>query len=115
MKENSKLQQGDVILKRVDGIPTGAKKVKVENGRIVVALGEATGHSHVIDMVPGVEAFEKDGILYLKADAPTTIKHVNPDGSQAEHNPIEIGTGVWKRGIVREFDAFSEEVRRVQD
>ena len=38
------LQQGDVLLRRIDELP---KEVKKKNGR-TLALGEATGHHHTM-------------------------------------------------------------------
>jgi len=42
-------RQGDVLIERVQSIPKDLKKQKPENGRIILALGEATGHHHSID------------------------------------------------------------------
>ena len=39
-------RQGDVLLCAVDDIPSGAKPVPSEDDRVVVALGELTGHAH---------------------------------------------------------------------
>ena len=41
-------RQGDVLVVPVDEIPTGLKKVPREQGRLVLAHGEATGHAHVV-------------------------------------------------------------------
>lgn len=48
-------RQGDVIIVAIDTIPTEAKPVARENGRIVLAHGEVTGHAHAID-APDTEA-----------------------------------------------------------
>jgi hypothetical protein len=42
-------RQGDVMLVPVKEIPDGLVEVPRENGRIVLAHGEATGHAHVIE------------------------------------------------------------------
>jgi len=98
--------QGDVIIKKIDSIPEGVGLVdKTERG-YVMAIGEATGHAHVIES--DLECYEKDNILYFKNDKPVALKH-------EEHGTITIEPGIWKRGIVREFDAFQEESRNVQD
>ncbi len=42
-------RQGDVLIVATDSIPTNATPVARENGRIVLAHGEVTGHCHAID------------------------------------------------------------------
>lgn len=32
-----------------------------------------------------------------------------------EHKPVSLGKGIWKVGIVREYDPFEEEARKVRD
>jgi hypothetical protein len=39
-------RQGDVLLCAIDAIPSSAKPVPSEDDRVVVALGELTGHAH---------------------------------------------------------------------
>lgn len=41
-------RQGDVFLRRIESIPTNATPIARDNGRIVLAYGEVTGHSHAI-------------------------------------------------------------------
>ena len=97
-----KLQQGDVILKKVAKIPQGAKHIK----KRPLALGEFTGHSHQI--IEDIEMYEKDGVLYIKSDRPVNLKH-------EEHGTVSIPEGLWQVGIVQEYDPFAEEARNVQD
>lgn len=42
------LRQGDVYLECVDKLPNGCRELPRENGAIVLAHGEATGHAHRI-------------------------------------------------------------------
>ena len=51
--------QGELLLIRVDSIPTGTKSVKPECGRLVVGHSE-TGHHHAIDLreYPEVNLFD---------------------------------------------------------
>lgn len=46
------IQQGDVLLFRIseNAIPTSAKQTDQKDGRVTVAYGEATGHSHFFDL-----------------------------------------------------------------
>jgi hypothetical protein len=39
-------RQGDVLLCAIDAIPSGARPVPNDGDRVVVALGELTGHAH---------------------------------------------------------------------
>lgn len=45
-KITGQVRQGDVLITSVEIIPNGMKKAKGENGRIILARGEATGHHH---------------------------------------------------------------------
>ncbi|HSC06780.1 MAG TPA: hypothetical protein VLD59_08135 [Steroidobacteraceae bacterium] len=42
------IRQGDVQLQPVASLPDGCKEVPNDKGRIVLAYGEVTGHSHAI-------------------------------------------------------------------
>lgn len=42
-------RQGDVLIAATDTIPDGLTEVPRDNGRIVLAYGEVTGHAHAID------------------------------------------------------------------
>lgn len=106
MKNNKEMtmfyQQGDVIIKKVDGIK--GKKLK----HLTLALGEATGHHHTITEGEA-ELYEKDGILFLRVESEkATLTH-------QEHDPIVIEKGDYEIGIVKEYDHLSDEVRNVCD
>jgi hypothetical protein len=50
-----------------------------------------------------------DKIMHLRVFSETALlKH-------QEHNPINIPKGNWKIKIVKEYDPFENEIRRVQD
>ena len=100
-------QHGDVLIKKVEKIPSSAKRKRPSNRGNVLADGEATGHAHV--MTPDkTELYEDDGTLYLTVKESTPVTH-------EEHNPIEIEAGDYEIGIVQEYDHFAEEVRVVKD
>jgi len=42
-------RQGDVLLIRVDALPTGLREIPRDRGRVVLAYGETTGHAHAIE------------------------------------------------------------------
>jgi hypothetical protein len=42
-------RQGDVLIQPVDEIPAGLQPVPLDNGRVILADGEATGHAHAVE------------------------------------------------------------------
>lgn len=100
------LVQGDVFLVRVEKMPAKACKVEKAERGYIIAEGEATGHAHVIDA--DIECYEKDKILYIKTQREVPLSH-------EEHTEILVPPGIWKVGIVQEYDAFQEEARNVRD
>jgi len=98
--------QGDVFFTRANAIPNGAKPVDRKARGYVIAEGEATGHAHVIE--DDVQLYEKDRVLYLHVPKEVEVRH-------EEHSPVTLSPGQWKVGIVREYDPFLEEARKVLD
>jgi hypothetical protein len=96
------LQQGDVIIAKVDKI-----KGKLLNHK-TLAKGEKTGHHHTITEGEA-ELYEENGVLFLRVNSENaTLTH-------QEHKPIVIDKGDYEIGIVQEYDHFAEEARRVAD
>ena len=104
------LQHGDVLIKKVTALPTGAKPVQAE-GRLIVMRGEQTGHNHVI-VSDKAKLYEltKDGVTerYLEVLEPVTITH-------EEHKALPIPEGIYQIGRVQEYDYFREMARQVKD
>ena|SRR3990167_4119353 len=95
-------QQGDILIKKVNGIK--GKKLS----HLTLAVGEVTGHHHTITDGEA-ELYEQDGTLFLKVISPeATLTH-------QEHNPIVFPKGDYEIGIVQEFDHLTEETRKVTD
>jgi hypothetical protein len=42
------LRQGDVLMVRVARLPKNVQEVPIDNGRVILAYGEVTGHAHAI-------------------------------------------------------------------
>jgi hypothetical protein len=99
--------QGDVFLTE-SKIPTTAVKMKLKSRGLVIAEGEHTGHAHVVDNTDVATLYEVDGVMYLSNSEPISIVH-------EEHKSINVPTGEWKIGIVKEVDPFTDEIRNVQD
>ena len=99
-------QQGDVLFKKISKV-----KGKKKNGEYVLAVGEATGHSHqvAIEGRKDVEIYERDGTLYLRIiGEEATIVH-------EEHLPLTLTRGDYEVGRVREYNHFAEEAMNVKD
>ena len=102
-------RQGDVMLIQVDEAERGAKIAR-EDGRVVLAHGELTGHAHAIA--------SKDATLYEAATALalgtrilTTRRAVKL--VHEEHATIRVPVGTWLVRIQREYSP--EALRNVAD
>lgn len=98
-------QQGDLILKKLDKMPS-VDGGKVTRKRLVLAHGES-GHSHVIED-DEAELIEIGERMLLSLKKPATVVH-------EEHKPIRLSAGVWEVGRVKEYDYFQKMVRQVID
>ena len=101
----SQLRQGDVLLVKVDAVPEGAKKRRVKSKRIVLAEGEATGHSHSL-AAGGVALYEHDGRRFVDLSHTNTLEH-------EEHSPVGMDPGTYE--VVRQREYSPEEIRNVAD
>lgn len=92
----NQLRQGDVLLLRVARRPAGVRKVVREDGRVVLAHGEATGHAHTIAS-PEAELYEAGGgDRYLEVREPVSLRH-------QEHEAIGLAPGVYRVRLQREY------------
>jgi len=101
--------QGDVPFRYVNGLPKNAKR----RDNNVIALGEATGHYHVVDIVDGnAELFDDAlGNLFIKVNAPVRVLH-NQHGYIQFDKPGIVQVG---RAGVMQREYTGEEERRVLD
>lgn len=91
MKTNILYRHGDVLVARVDRIPDEAQRLD----GLVLARGEATGHSHRIAENDGRAQLMRAGaeLFLVVRDASATLVH-------DEHGPIVLEPGhyrVWKQ------------------
>lgn len=101
------MRQGDVLLRRVDSIPRGLKRVPAENGRVVLAHGEATGHHHSFEDDGGVSLLEGDsGERFLDVGHGADLEH-------QEHGAIAVPPGSYE--VVRQREYSPEAIRNVAD
>ncbi len=111
------IQQGDVLFFRTTGMPEGLKPVEKDpSGRIVFALGEATGHHHSAVMelteegTDNIRVFEdSNGTMWLEVvEKPVAVTH-------QEHGTVTLDPGIYRKGLVREYDPLADECRAVAD
>lgn len=107
----SLIRQGDVLVVpcHPEIIPTDATDVPRENGRLILAHGEATGHAHAIveesaDLVTAGQAAE----LFLLVHG---LGHVNL--VHDEHDTLTIAPGAYR--VVRQREYSPEGLRNVAD
>lgn len=94
------LQTGDVLYFGIDSIPKGSKKIKTS------IVHEGRDHHHTIS--GKFEILKNGDDLFIKAAGPCKLLH-------PEHKTIELPKGLFKKGIVNEYDHFLEESRKVID
>lgn len=94
-------RQGDVLLVPCEDIPPGASEETPEDGRVVLAHGEVTGHAHVM-RADRVCYFRDDGTgsggAYLRVGGkePVALTH-------EEHYPLAIPPGNYRVVQQREY------------
>lgn len=103
------VHQGDVPFYPFSGSVEG-KKMK-HNGSVVLALGEKTGHKHVLtvmhpDALDVVEIPGGQFLVELREEAIVTHE---------EHLPIKLAPGKYHIGKEREYDHFAHSARIVVD
>ena len=96
------LQQGDVIIKKIEKVK--GKKLNHKT----LAKGEKTGHHHTITKGEA-DLYDEGDIKYLR------VKSEKATLTHQEHAPIEIEKGDYQIGIVREHDHLNDETRNVSD
>ena len=99
-------RQGDVLIVAVDKLPENLSPVPRENGAVVLAHGEATGHTHAVRA--------KNATLY-SANAERFLRVTKRSVAllHEEHSPITIAPGVYK--VIRQREYSPEEIRNVAD
>ena len=105
MAQQGYYQQGDVLM-----VPCRIPEEAVpqpEQGRLVLAEGEATGHAHAVQ--GDAELLELGGRLLLRVlSGDNRVVH-------EEHGTITLPPGEYEVRRVQEYDHFAEEAREVAD
>ena len=105
MKEH--YRQGDLLIERIEALPAGAEKCKPVKGRIVLALGEATGHDHSIqaDKADWWKA-DRGSDQFVQVRRATQLVH-------QEHSAIDLAPGTYRVRRQREYSPGA--IRQVAD
>jgi hypothetical protein len=70
------LRQGDVLLVEVTGeIPSDAKEIARDKGKVVVAYGEVTGHSHAIASKGATLFAVNENLRLLRIEDAAELQH----------------------------------------
>lgn len=103
------LVQGDVPALYIDRLPANAKP----HANNIIALGEVTGHHHIVDIVEGnAELFDDNlGNLFMRVKTPVRILH-------HEHGyGLFTQPGIVQFGLagVNQVEYAGEEERQARD
>lgn len=89
-------RQGDVLLIPVNDLPENLSEVPRENGRLILAHGEATGHAHAVTSREAVLLESLTGDRYLSLSKSTILTH-------EEHAHPELPAGNYRVVRQREY------------
>ena len=109
---NKIIRQGDVLLLPIaPAAPRKGIPVPAENGRVVLAHGEVTGHHHSFRLSETVSLFREDGsgsglFLTVTGLAPAELEH-------QEHTTLLVPPGSYR--VIRQRTATAGVARRVED
>ncbi len=107
-------RQGDVLIESVSAtIPATATEIPMSE-RVVLALGEVTGHAHAIYPTVGklpAKLWDAGAERFLQVMEACTVQH-------EEHAPIALPPGVYrvsKFGVGTQREYSPQELRSVAD
>lgn len=99
-------RQGDVLLRRVvESSVENLKEVEPENGRLILAKGEATGHHHSVS--------SQHAQLFMAVSAMILIIKEATELLHQEHRAITVTEGTYI--VTRQREYSPERTRNVQD
>lgn len=108
--------QGDLLIRRIDTIPTKAVLAKSDAGQFVVAHSE-TGHNHVVAERPHVSYFTTDDpmVSYLRVIEATDATEVYIEHLRSfdTHESIALTPGSYE--VRRQREYTPEGWRKVED
>lgn len=105
-------RQGDVLITRIAAAPAHLTLRPRDNGRVILAYGEVTGHAHAVDVAtdPDAAIFDdptaEDGSFFLRIASATGVLH-------EEHGRIDLLPGDYR--VTRQREYTPEAIRNVAD
>lgn len=87
-------RQGDVLLIPIRNLPLDTKEIA--RGRIVLAEGEFTGHTHEIESASAKLVTDKAGNRFLELGEGAALEH-------PEHRAIHVPAGLYQVIRQREY------------
>jgi hypothetical protein len=104
------IRQGDVLLIRVTVIPKDAILQEQKGHKLILALGEATGHHHRFEFIANDYNVKlhatAGGVRYLDVQKPAQLLH-------EEHSAAKIPAGLWL--VPNQVEYTPKELIRVAD
>jgi hypothetical protein len=93
---NQTYRQGDVLVERANKVPDGARQERATGERIILAHGEATGHTHSV-LADAADWWKTEaGEQYLEVKSAAGLEH-------PEHGTILLEPGVYRVGRQMEY------------
>jgi hypothetical protein len=109
LKKQFLVRQGDVLVIEATEVPKNLTEIGRDNGRVVLAYGEVTGHSHAIDDLEATLFSAPDTAdRFLRIIAASGVGLVHE-----EHATITLPPGDYVVRIQREYTP--EAIRNVAD
>ena len=99
------IRQGDVLLQEVD-IKIIKDLKAFGSGKITLAYGEVTGHSHVLQGNK-IKHYESNGQRLVQLEEPAELVH-------EEHDTQKVPAGIYLIVLQREYDLV-DGIRQVSD
>lgn len=101
-------RQGDVLIAEVPEIPKDLVEVPRDNGRVILAYGEVTGHAHAVEgdvqfLAADLQELEE---RFLAVEREAQVVH-------EEHDTITLPPGNYQ--VVRQREYSPEQIRMVAD
>lgn len=99
--------QGDIGLRRIEALPAGVEPV-INEKRLTIAYGEATGHEHkFVDQGVNIFFAKENNKLFVILTQPSALYH-------DEHSPVMFDTGTYEV-LQQEEYTYEGEFRKVVD
>lgn len=105
------IRQGDILIISVKEIPKDAKPKKRDNGRLILAYGEITGHSHAIEDSEA-KGFLTGDSMYLDLEKKTKAWHEDHNPKD-KNQPLIIPRGKYK--VINQMEYRRKELVKTRD